>query len=260
MKIPRIVFPLTLALILLTACSSNAPETASTPSNTLPATDISTTGAGPSSTKDAEMSPTMIPPVGEEPVQSEEQTVLSSFSQPVTATGVPLILYGHVLDANGAPLSGYAVEIWQVDANGIYDHPGDSNTGSRDMGFQFYGTALTGENGLFAFRTVFPARYEPRPRHIHFKVKKDGAEVLTSQFYFAGDVEAAQLGPTGEMLLLELRNAQDAGGKAVKLAFKDIVVDSGAGGSLTLTPSQTEGPYYPVVNVATFDHDLANVQ
>ena len=168
------------------------------------------------------------------------------------------MLYGHVLDASGAPLSGYAVEIWQVDADGIYDHPGDANTAKRDMGFQFYGTALTDENGLFAFRTLVPARYEPRPRHIHFKVRAKGAVVLTSQFYFDGDVDAAQLGPAGEMLLLELRDASDASGAAVKLAFKDIVVNSGAGG-LTPTPSQAEGPYYPLADVAAFDNDLASV-
>jgi len=194
------------------------------------------------------------------PVQTEEQMVLSSFSQPVTATGETLILYGHVLDGNGQPLNGYAVEIWQVDADGIYDHPGDSNTSSRDRGFQFYGTALTDENGLFAFRTIVPARYEPRPRHIHFKVKKDGQTVLTSQFYFVEDVNAAQLGTGGEMILLDLTNTQSANGNAIKLAFKDLVVDTGAGGSLALTPSQMEGPYYPVVDVSMFDNDLASVQ
>jgi protocatechuate 3,4-dioxygenase beta subunit len=196
----------------------------------------------------------------EQPVQTQEQAALSSFSQPVTAGGEPLVLYGHVLDASGVPLSGYTVEIWQVDANGIYDHPGDANTASRDPGFQSYGAALTDDNGLFAFRTIVPARYEPRPRHIHFKVKKDGAEVLTSQFYFTGDVDAAEFGTGGEMLVLELKDAQDAGGNAVKLAYKDIVVDTGAGGSLPLTPSQTEGPYYPVIDVAAFDNDLARVQ
>jgi protocatechuate 3,4-dioxygenase beta subunit len=198
--------------------------------------------------------------VDKEPGQTEEQAVLSSFSQPVTAGGELLALYGHVLDASGAPLSGYAVEIWQVDANGIYDHPGQANTANRDPGFQSYGTTLTDEDGLYAFRTIVPARYEPRPRHIHFKVKKDGAEVLTSQFYFSGDVDPAQFGPGGEMLVLGLVDAQDAAGNAVKLAFKDIVVDTGSGGSLTLTPSQAEGPFYPVIDVAAFDNDLASVQ
>jgi protocatechuate 3,4-dioxygenase beta subunit len=186
--------------------------------------------------------------------------LLSSFSQPVTATGETLILYGHVLDRSGQPLSGYAVEIWQVDADGIYDHPGDRNSNGRDMGFQFYGTALTDENGLFSFRTIMPGFYEPRPRHIHFKVKKDGQTVLTSQFYFVEDVNAAQLGTGGEMILLELTDAQNANGNAIKLAFKDLVVDTGTGGSLVLTPSQMEGPYYPVVDVSMFDSDLANVR
>jgi len=256
MKIPQ--FILTIALALLTACKADASAPMTEP--TLPAAEVHSTVAAPTSTGEADASPTAVPPEDTEPVQSEEQAVLSAFSQPVTATGELLVLYGHVLDASGAPLSGYAVEIWQVDADGIYDHPGDSKTAGRDMGFQFYGTALTDDNGLFAFRTLVPARYESRPRHIHFKVKKDGAEVLTSQFYFTGDVDAGQLGPAGEMSLLDMIDTQNASGNVVKLASKDIVVEAGAGGNLTLTPSQTEGPYYPVVDVAQFDNDLASVQ
>lgn len=260
MKILRIVFLLILTLILLTACGSNVTESAGAPSTTIPATEVPATVAGPSSADDAEASPTAVPTADDEPVHTEEQAVLSSFSQPVTAAGETLILYGHVLDKNGQPLSGYAVEIWQVDAEGIYDHPGDSNTNSRDMGFQFYGTSLTDEDGLFAFRTIVPARYEPRPRHIHFKVKKDGQSVLTSQFYFVGDVSAEQFGAAGEKLLLNLADAQDTNGNAVKLASKDIVVEVGTGGDMTLSPSQMEGPYYPVVDVPSFDNDLVNVQ
>jgi protocatechuate 3,4-dioxygenase beta subunit len=198
--------------------------------------------------------------VDEEPVQTGERAVLSSFTQPVTAAGETLILYGHVLDRSGQSLSGYTVEIWQVDTNGIYNHPGDRNTTGRDKGFQFYGTSTTGENGLFAFRTIVPARYEPRPRHIHFKVKKDGAEVLTSQFYFSGDVDASQFGSAGEMLLLDLNDAQDVSGNMIKLFFKDLVVDTGSGGDQSLTPAQMEGPYYPVIDVSAFDNDLASVQ
>jgi protocatechuate 3,4-dioxygenase beta subunit len=259
MKILHTFIVLTVSLALMTACGSNAPVAASPSETSIPATEVPETVAGPSSANEAEANPTLPPPTAAEVVQSEEQLVLSTFSQPVTATGELLVLYGHLLDASGAPLSGFAVEIWQVDANGIYDHPGDANTSSRDMGFQFYGTALTGENGLFAFRTIVPARYEPRPKHIHFKVKQAGHEILTSQFYFTGEVDAAQLGPAGQMLLLDLTNAQDAAGNAVQLAFKDLVVNAGTDGNLTITPSQTEGPYYPVTDLAAFDNDLANV-
>ena len=264
MKIPQTIFAWVIVLALLSACGSTATEPVATPQEsgatgtTVPATEAPTTVAGPTSANEAEPTPLTLPE--EEPVQTEEQAVLSSFSQPITATGEPLVLYGHVLDASGSPLSDYAVEIWQVDADGIYDHPGQANTANRDPGFQFYGTSLTDENGLFTFRTILPARYEPRPRHIHFKVKKDGSEVLTSQFYFAGDVDSAQLGPGGELLLLELNEAEDAGGNVVKLAFVNIVLNTGSGDSLTLTPSQTEGPFYPVVDVAPLDNDLASIQ
>lgn len=257
MKIPKIIFALILVLTVLSACGTVDSSLVTEP--TIPATEAVPTVAGQSSSSEAEASPAAIPTAGAESVQSE-WTVLSAFSQLVAATGEPLVLYGHVLDRNGQPLSGYAVEIGQVNANGIYDHPGDSNTTSRDMGFQFYGTALANDNGLFAFQTVVPARYEPQPRHIHFNVKKDGAKVLTSQFYFTCDVDAGQLGSAGEMLLLDMVDMQDASGSVVKLASKDIVVETGAGGNLTLTSSQTEGPYYPVVDVAQFDNDLASVQ
>jgi protocatechuate 3,4-dioxygenase beta subunit len=253
MKITKPFLPLILLSILITACGARGPETVP------PAVSVPATEGAPTSTPETEVVPSEVPTADAEPLQSEQEALLSAFSQPVTAKGELLVLYGHLLDASGAPLAGHAVEIWQVDADGIYDHPGDSNTADRDMGFQFFGTAVTDENGLFAFRTILPGLYEPRPRHIHYKVKVDGATLLTSQFYFAEDVTAAQLGVGGEMLLLDLTDGQDGGGNAVKLAFKDIVVDTGAGGGLTLTPSQVEGPYYPVVDVSRYDHDLASI-
>ena len=243
---------LTLSL-LVTACGAGVPQTV------LPAVGIPATEGSPTSTPEAGVTPADVPTAEAEPPQSEGDALLSAFSAPVTANGEPLVLYGHLLDGGGAPLVGYAVEIWQVDADGIYDHPGDSNTAGRDKGFQFYGTSVTDEKGLFTFRTVMPGFYEPRPRHIHFKVKVDGTTLLTSQFYFTGDITAAQLGVGGEMLLLDLTAAQDGNGNAVKLAFKDVVIDAGGVGGLTLTPSQVEGPYYPVVDVSMYDHDLAGL-
>jgi len=260
MKTVQTIFALTISLILLTACASNPLEAASAPETSVPATKAPATVASPTSADEAETAPMPVAPDAENPGLSEEQSILPVFSQPITATGEPLVLYGHLRDASGNPLNGYAVEIWQVDSDGIYDHPGDSNTAKRDMGFQFYGTSVTDENGLFAFRTLVPARYEPRPKHIHFKVKKDGQTLLTSQFYFSGEVDAGQLGPAGEMLLLDLNDAQDANGNQMKLAFKDIVVDAGTGSVMPQTPSQVEGPYYPVVDVSQFDNDLASIE
>ncbi|MEZ4639364.1 MAG: hypothetical protein R2856_31120 [Caldilineaceae bacterium] len=93
---------------------------------------------------------------------------------------------------NGTPVPDVAVEIWQTDAVGVYDHPRDPGTNSRDTSFQFYGTAITDADGWYAFRTIMPGEYEPRPRHIHFKVKQGDATLLTSQFYFSDDVAQVQ--------------------------------------------------------------------
>jgi len=176
------------------------------------------------------------------------------------------LLTGRVLDTNGDPLPGAAVEIWQTDTTGVYDHPNDSSTASRDRGFQFYGTAIAGDDGTYAFRTVRPGYYEPRPKHIHVKVKLDGRELLTTQFYFDEDRADlsneglfAQAGSLGEMLILKAADSVTMDGAPVAALTNDLVLDAGSGGTLTATPAQGEGPYYPVVVVADFDNDLATV-
>lgn len=130
---------------------------------------------------------------------------------------------GTVYDSAGQPLPGILIEIWQTDASGIYDHPGDSNTAQRDRNFQFYGEATTAADGSYSFRTIMPGRYEPRPRHIHIKVK-DGAEqeLLTTQFYFAGDRQAP--GGSAAPLLIELNDAQRSDGTPILFGQRDIVL------------------------------------
>ena len=139
------------------------------------------------------------------------------------ASGVPngqiLEFGGKVYDANGLPVVGLTVEIWQTDENGVYLHPGDPDTASRDPNFQFYGEALTDAAGSYSFRTILPGQYEPRPPHIHFKVKLDGQELLTSQFYFAGTGEDAAL-------LITAVAAQDAGGNAILIGERDIILSN----------------------------------
>lgn len=195
------------------------------------------------------------------------ETIAALLTETPTAAGDVVLIYGKVLDVNGNPVEGAAVEIWQTDANGIYDHPGDSGTNGRDRSFQFYGQSVADEEGMYAFRTVIPGRYEPRPRHIHVKVRIDGAELLTTQFYFEEDREAlaneglfAQAGSLGELLLLSAVDDGTANEDLVSIMTNDLIIDTGIGaGTLTLTPSQGEGPYYPVVLVADYDNDLALV-
>jgi len=146
-------------------------------------------------------------------------------------TGQVVEFGGVVYDANGVPQPGVTVEIWQTDANGIYLHPNDPGTDQRDPDFQFYGESVTNAAGQYNFRTILPGRYEPRPRHIHVKVKLDGRELLTTQFYFADDPELAgeamlaQVGEDGEQLIITLEEAQNQEGDPILAGQRDIVLN-----------------------------------
>lgn len=99
--------------------------------------------------------------------------------------GQPAWVEGTVTDRTGRPLRDAVVEIWQCDQQGRYHHPGDG--GRADPAFQGFGRASVGSNGEYRFRTIKPAKYSGRTPHIHVKVKLAKRELLTTQFYVAGD-------------------------------------------------------------------------
>ena len=222
----RNLLSLVIILSLLLAACSTAADTAPPTPTSIPTESSAASNAD--SSEDAQ------------PATQNE----SSFA-PITAAGEILLLSGTLLDQSGAPIPDALLEIWQTDAAGIYDHPGDPDTSDRDPGFQFFGVSTTDAEGNWFFRTILPGRYEPRPPHIHFKVKLGSQTLLTSQFYFSQTDHADLLVP------IELEDGTWVGEFTV-------VVDAGSPGSLSLTPSQQEGPYYPVVDFFSFDNDLAN--
>lgn len=95
-------------------------------------------------------------------------------------------LGGRVLDTSGSPLRNATVEIWQVDAHGVYLHS-QSGGGDRDANFQGYGRFLTDSKGRYYFRTVKPVPYPGRTPHIHVAVHNHGHHVLTTQLYVKGE-------------------------------------------------------------------------
>jgi protocatechuate 3,4-dioxygenase beta subunit len=95
-------------------------------------------------------------------------------------------ILGRVLDRQGRAMPGITIEIWQCDANGRYLHPGDRGR-SPDPGFQGYGAVLADRDGGYRFRTIRPVAYPGRTPHIHFKLRRDGRELLTTQMYVAGE-------------------------------------------------------------------------
>ncbi|HYF00380.1 MAG TPA: protocatechuate 3,4-dioxygenase [Planctomycetota bacterium] len=103
------------------------------------------------------------------------------------AVGAVTHLGGRILDARGGPVRDAVVEIWQVDNNGVYLHPGSDNSDRRDKNFQGFGRFVTGSTGEYRFRTIKPVRYPGRTPHIHFAVKTKGREKFTTQCYVRGE-------------------------------------------------------------------------
>lgn len=99
-------------------------------------------------------------------------------------------LSGRVLTQTGSPLPNATVEIWQVDAKGIYMHSKEPKLANKDSNFQSYGRFLTNNKGEYYFRTIKPVSYNTgifRTPHIHVKVSRKGKHILTTQMYIKGE-------------------------------------------------------------------------
>jgi protocatechuate 3,4-dioxygenase beta subunit len=103
------------------------------------------------------------------------------------AVGEVTWLSGRILDVSGQPVRNAVVEIWQVDGKGVYLHPDSGDRARRDANFQGFGRFATGSSGEYLFRTVKPVPYANRTAHIHFAVRRPGAEPFTTQCYVAGE-------------------------------------------------------------------------
>lgn len=224
----RRLLALLLIALLATACGGSATDTAVPEATAVPAeTQAAAATAGPDAPQPIEV--TYFTPSQQEgpyyPVEKPADQD-NDLVQVAGASGAPagdvLALSGVVYDATGMPVEDAVVEIWQTDSSGVYDHPGDPGTADRDRNFQFYGESATGPDGVYSFRTIVPGRYEPRPRHIHVKVRRDGVELLTTQFYFGNEIN---LSGAEANLLIDMAQAEDDAGNPIWVGTRDIVLN-----------------------------------
>lgn len=109
----------------------------------------------------------------------------------------PLFIHHKVTDAEGNPIVGCHVDIWQPNGDGYYFV-------QRDYlpEWNFYGRFTTDENGEFDVATVAPGDYPVpldgptgsmldqlgrhgyRAAHIHYKIHADGHDEFTTMMYF----------------------------------------------------------------------------
>jgi protocatechuate 3,4-dioxygenase beta subunit len=145
------------------------------------------------------------------------------------ARGEHLDLRGAVLDADGRPIDGVVVEIWQCDVFGSYRHP--RGAGERvDVGFQGFGSTRSDTRGLYRFRTIRPVPYPGRTPHIHVKLRHPTFGEVTSQLFVAGEARNAsdvlwQGLDADERKEVELRLQKPAAGEPVAwIAERDLIV------------------------------------
>lgn len=219
------IFAVLLAINMVVACNSNP-----APSG-MPESQPEVAGSSPSDGDFEPIEVTYFTPAQQEgpyypvdkPADHDNDLVDFAGASQVPA-GEILSLAGVVYDANGQRVQGALIEIWQTDSNGIYLHPGDPDTDQRDPNFQFYGEAVTGADGVYSFRTILPGIYEPRPRHIHSKIKLGDKELLTTQFYFSGEVSFTGAEAN---LVIELAPAEDDLGNPIWIGERDIILNIG---------------------------------
>ena len=95
--------------------------------------------------------------------------------------GTRLTVTGRVLAADCTPIPGAMLDVWQANADGVYDN----------TGWLLRGWFLADAAGEWTLHTIVPGRYATggtfRPDHIHVRVSAAGFLLLTTQLYFADD-------------------------------------------------------------------------
>lgn len=186
----------------------------------------------------------------------------------------PLLFQGTLLNRNGDAIKDAKIQLWQTDLDGNYLHPNPGAAGSPKSpdhasivsDFQYFGTDSTDANGNFDFLTYRPGVYPNRPySHFHFDVwlevpvlGDDGEYTtrpdLVTQFYFKGYSHAS----FPEVLQLDVTEVDASAYGFGGYVNGTIVVDDGTWGAshLQVSPTQPEGPFYPIPDFFSMDNDL----
>jgi hydroxyquinol 1,2-dioxygenase len=143
----------------------------------------------------------------------------------LVGTGPQCVLEGRVLSADGTPLPGAELDVWQANDQGFYDvqQPELQPAGNGR------GLFTADSSGTYWFRTVVPTHYpiptdgpvgtlleatkrHPyRPAHVHFIVTAPGHRPLTTHIFVAGSpyIESDAVFAVKKSLVTEFTPAED---------------------------------------------------
>ncbi|HEV2252397.1 MAG TPA: intradiol ring-cleavage dioxygenase [Streptosporangiaceae bacterium] len=145
----------------------------------------------------------------------------------LVGTGPQCVLEGRVLSADGVPLPGAVLDVWQANDQGFYDvqQPDVQPPGNGR------GLFTADQDGAYWFRTIVPTHYpiptdgpvgtlleatrrHPyRPAHVHFIVTAPGHRPLTTHIFVAGSpyIESDAVFAVKKSLITEFTPADDPG-------------------------------------------------
>lgn len=116
------------------------------------------------------------------------------------AEGEPCFVKGKLFGINGEPIDNARIEIWQADANGLYDVQYQTDSEHRARA-----TLHSAKNGAYYFRSIvatpYPIPYDGpvgqlltalgrhpwRPAHLHFRINAPGYEQLVTHVFRKND-------------------------------------------------------------------------
>ncbi len=172
------------------------------------------------------------------PSGASESTVLGPFhvadapEMPMGANicldhkGEDMFIHGRILDTQGQPVADAVLDVWQANDEGFYD----VQQKGIQPDFNLRGVFRTGADGRYWFRAVKPkfypipddgtvgkllgalGRHPYRPAHLHFILKADGFETLTTHIFDPDDpyINSDAVFGVKESLLAEFRRVDDA--------------------------------------------------
>lgn len=140
--------------------------------------------------------------------------------------GEDMVIHGRILDIDGQPVANAVLDVWQANDEGFYD----VQQKGIQPDFNLRGVFRTGEDGRYWFRAVKPkfypipddgtvgkllaglGRHPYRPAHLHFILKADGFETLTTHIFDPHDpyINSDAVFGVKESLLAEFKRVDDA--------------------------------------------------
>ena len=150
--------------------------------------------------------------------------------------GEDMLIKGRIQDIDGNPIKDALIDVWQANDEGFYD----VQQKGIQPDFNLRGLFRTGGDGEYWFRAVKPkyypipndgpvgkllgqlGRHPNRPAHLHYIIKADGFESLTTHIFDPDDPYIGSDAVFGvkESLLAKFEKVEDPV-RAAELEFKD---------------------------------------